>query len=41
MPYVPILLSNDRTSADVSALLDTGATINVLPYPVGIQLGFV
>jgi hypothetical protein len=28
-------------SLDVSALLDTGAAVNVLPYAVGEKLGFV
>ncbi len=25
----------------LSGLLDTGATVNVLPYPIGLQLGLV
>lgn len=24
----------------VAGLLDTGSTVNVLPYPLGLQLGF-
>jgi hypothetical protein len=39
-PFLPITLSGVRTMS-VSGLLDTGATVNVLPYVVGEQLGAV
>ena len=39
MPYVPLTLTNGSRTIHESGLLDTGATINVLPYPIGIQLG--
>ena len=41
LPYVPLTLANGPTTATLSGLLDTGATVNVLPYPVGIQLGLI
>jgi hypothetical protein len=41
MPDVPLHLSANGLTVSVSALLDTGATLNVLPYTIGLQLGFV
>jgi hypothetical protein len=37
MPY----LSYRESAIEVIALLDTGASVNVLPYRVGVQLGAV
>jgi hypothetical protein len=39
-PMIPITLKAAQTVV-VSALLDTGATVNVLPYGIGAQLGFL
>jgi hypothetical protein len=39
MPYLPLTLSREYRSVDVSALVDSGSTLNVLPYHIGIQLG--
>jgi hypothetical protein len=39
MPYLPITLRSGDRSANVSALVDSGATVNVLPYSIGQQLG--
>ena len=39
-PLLPITLLGAK-SISVSGLLDTGATVNVLPYAVGEQLGAV
>ncbi len=39
-PFLPITFIASKTLT-VSALLDTGATVNVLPYTVGQQLGAV
>jgi hypothetical protein len=40
MPLLTIeLQANDRI-VDVEALLDSGASVNVLPYDIGIALGF-
>jgi hypothetical protein len=41
MPYLPLQLTNGSLSIEVMALLDTGASVNVLPYDVGLQLGVV
>jgi hypothetical protein len=41
MPYLPITLSNNSNSVEVMALLDTGASVNVLPYQIGLQLGAI
>jgi hypothetical protein len=39
-PMMPLTLKGTQTVA-LSALLDTGAAINVLPYGIGAQLGFI
>jgi hypothetical protein len=41
MPYLPLTLTLGERSLDVIALLDTGASVNVLPYEIGAQLGAV
>ncbi len=41
MPYIPLTLTLGDRSVEVTALLDTGASVNVLPYEIGIQLGAV
>ena len=41
LPYLPLTLSHHDASLSVSGLLDTGATVNVLPYDLGGQLGAV
>jgi hypothetical protein len=40
LPYLPLSLARQQTVA-VVGLLDTGATVNVLPFSVGLQLGAV
>ena len=39
-PMMPLTLQAAQ-SVVVSALLDTGAAVNVLPYGIGLQLGFI
>lgn len=39
-PYLPFTLLNQKVSVRASALLDTGASVNVLPYLVGVELGY-
>ena len=39
VPLLPLILTNKSQSINASGLLDTGATVNVLPYHVGLQLG--
>jgi hypothetical protein len=41
MPYLPITLSNNSNYVEVMALLDTGASVNVLPDQIGLQLGAI
>lgn len=41
LPYLPITLSYRDRSIEAMALLDTGASVNVLPYEVGLQLGAI
>lgn len=41
MPYLPLVLTYRSQSVETMALLDTGASVNVLPYNVGLQLGAV
>jgi hypothetical protein len=38
-PFLPVSLKLGTTVVQVQGLLDTGATVNVLPYAVGVQLG--
>ncbi|MCU0567907.1 MAG: aspartyl protease family protein [Oculatellaceae cyanobacterium Prado106] len=39
LPQLPLSLTYRGTSVEVAALLDTGASVNVLPYRVGVQMG--
>lgn len=39
-PHLPLTLVHQQQSVITSGLLDTGATVNVLPYRVGIELGY-
>ena len=39
MPRLPLTLTYQQRSVEIVGLLDTGAAVNVLPYPVGIALG--
>jgi hypothetical protein len=41
MPLLPLTLSQGERKVTASGLLDTGAAVNVLPYSLGAQLGFV
>jgi len=41
MPLLPLTLSHGKQDIAVSGLLDTGATVNVLPYSLGERLGFI
>lgn len=41
MPYLPLILTLGDRSLEVMALLDTGASVNVLPYEIGVQIGAV
>jgi len=41
LPYVPLTLELNGNTANVSALVDSGAALSVLPYDIGIQLDAV
>lgn len=41
LPQLPLILIRGNTSVEVTGLLDTGASVNVLPYSIGRQLGAV
>ena len=41
VPSLPLTLSYRDNAIEVSGLLDTGASVNVLPYDVGVRLGAV
>jgi hypothetical protein len=41
LPQLPLSLTYHNSSLDVSALLDTGASVNVLPYSLGVQMGAI
>lgn len=40
-PYLPLTLSYQNQSCKVSGLLDTGSSVNVLPYEIGLRLGAI
>jgi hypothetical protein len=39
-PYLPFTLFYQQSSVPASDLLDTGASVNVLPYLIGVELGY-
>ncbi len=39
LPRVPIILRREARTVEALGLVDSGATINVLPYELGLQLG--
>ena len=41
MPYLPLTLSLNGQFLNAEGLLDTGASVNVLPYELGQQLGLI
>jgi len=41
MPYLPFTLELKGKKKEVFGLLDSGSTVNVLPYNVGLELGAV
>jgi hypothetical protein len=41
LPIIPVTLSLAGVSTSANALLDTGATVNVLAYDIGLQLGAI
>ena len=41
LPLLPLVLENQSNRLEVHGLVDSGATVNVLPHSLGLQLGFV
>ncbi|NJO65533.1 MAG: hypothetical protein HC836_47800 [Richelia sp. RM2_1_2] len=41
MPYLPLTLNLNGQSLNAEGLLDTGASVNVLSYELGLQLGLI
>ncbi len=41
MPYLPLTLELNGNTKQVSGLLDSGSTVNVLPYKIGLELGAI
>jgi len=41
LPYLPLVLTYQNQFINVSGLLDTGSSVNVLPYEMGLRLGAV
>lgn len=39
LPYLPLRLSYQEQIIQVEGMIDTGSTVNVLPYSLGTQLG--
>ncbi|MBD2448120.1 hypothetical protein H6G76_13275 [Nostoc sp. FACHB-152] len=41
LPRIPLILRRGEKSVEVLGLVDSGATVSVLPYEIGIQLGAI
>jgi hypothetical protein len=41
LPRIPLVLRNGPSSVEVVGLVDSGATVSVLPYDPGVRLGAV
>ncbi|HRW07207.1 MAG TPA: hypothetical protein P5121_19020 [Caldilineaceae bacterium] len=41
LPYLQLRLQHQQRVVDRLGLVDSGATVNVLPYSVGLQLGAI
>jgi hypothetical protein len=41
LPTIPITLIHLDSSVSTNALLDTGSTVNLLPYDIGLRLGAI
>lgn len=39
LPFLPVRFASGQRSVEGRALLDTGATVNVMPYGMGLDLG--
>ena len=41
LPKIPVTLSYENIPVSANALLDSGSTVNLLPYDIGLQLGAI
>ena len=41
LPMIPVTLSYENIPVSANALLDSGSTVNLLPYNIGLQLGAI
>jgi hypothetical protein len=41
LPTIPLTLSHAGFSVPANVLLDSGSTVNLLPYDIGLQLGAI
>lgn len=41
MPYLPLILELNGKKKQFFGLLDSGSTVNVLPYQIGLELGAI
>ena len=41
LPRIPLILHRGDRSVESTGLVDSGATVNVLPYELGLQLGAI
>lgn len=41
LPTIPITLSRANLTISTDALLNTGSTVNLLPYEIGLRLGAI
>jgi len=39
MPMLPVTLDHNGTALAAAALVDSGASLNIIPYQLGVQLG--
>ncbi len=39
LPRIPLVLNRKNHSIEANGLVDSGATVNVMPYELGLQLG--
>jgi len=40
MPDMPVVLRHQTTTMSAVGIVDSGASISVLPYRIGVQMGF-
>jgi hypothetical protein len=39
LPWVPLVLRREQYTVEAHGLVDSGATVNVMPYELGLELG--